>query len=53
MGLVEAIGTYSNLASLREKYTDLRKRIQEGTNSATPVTQPEPATPFEALLGDP
>jgi hypothetical protein len=24
---VEAIGTYSNLASLREKYNDLRKRI--------------------------
>jgi hypothetical protein len=24
---VEAIGTYSNLASLREKYSDLRKRI--------------------------
>jgi hypothetical protein len=25
---VEAIGTYSNLASLREKYPDLRKRVQ-------------------------
>jgi hypothetical protein len=27
--LVDAIGTYSNLASLREKYTDLRKRVLE------------------------
>lgn len=26
---MEAIGTYSNLASLREKYTDLRKRVLE------------------------
>ena len=46
---MEAIGTYSNKASLRKRYTDLRKRVQEVASATTPVTPRWPAAPHETV----
>ena len=46
---VEAIGTYSNLASLRETYSDLRKRIHGSPMRPRLLRNQGPPPPFEAL----